>query len=120
LLALKEAEVSSGQIRVMNAVTAGTPIVASLTHGIADYIESGRTALTFEPGDTDAARDAVNRLLRDAELRNRIRSAALNAAQGDTLAAYLERIGRLIAEADAAASAASAGSWPSRRSWTAT
>jgi hypothetical protein len=106
LLALKEAEASSGQIRIMNAVTAGTPIVASLTRGIADYIQPGRTALTFEPGDTAAARDAVNRLLHNPELRSTIRTAALEAAQGDTLAAYVERIGELIAEADAVATAA--------------
>jgi glycosyltransferase involved in cell wall biosynthesis len=90
----------------MNAVTAGTPIVASLTRGIADYIQPGRTALTFEPGDTAAARDAVNRLLHNPELRSTIRTAALEAAQGDTLAAYVERIGELIAEADAVATAA--------------
>ena len=45
LLALEEAEISCGQIRVMDAVSGGTPVVASRVRGLTDYLVDEETSL---------------------------------------------------------------------------
>jgi Glycosyl transferases group 1 len=95
-LALEEAEVSCGQIRVMDAVGGGTPVVASRVRGLSDYLVDQETALLFEPGDALGARDAVNALLSDTPRAERLRSAAFEDAREWTEADYIGAIGRLI------------------------
>lgn len=98
LLALEEAEVSSGQIRVMDAVRGGTPLAAARVKGLADYVHDGETALQFPPGDTLAARQAVNRLLSDRELSERLRRTAFERARARTREQYMASIRSLILE----------------------
>ena len=103
LLALREAEVSSGQIRVMDAAAAGTPLVASEVHGLTDYVTSGETALTFPPGDGAAARRAVNLLCEDAALRRRLADAAFRRSLAWSREDYLLAIKNLVVQARAEA-----------------
>ncbi len=52
---------------VLEAMAAGTPIVATGVAGIPEMIEHGRDGLLVQPGDPDAAAEAVLRLLGDSD-----------------------------------------------------
>jgi glycosyltransferase involved in cell wall biosynthesis len=78
--AMAEVHTSQGHIRVMDAANNGVPLVVSRTASVADYVEHERTALVVPPGDPAALRAAVDRLLADAELRERLRHEAFRAA----------------------------------------
>jgi glycosyltransferase involved in cell wall biosynthesis len=43
--------------------------------GVADYAEQGVTALLVPPGDADSMADAVERVIRDHELRHALATA---------------------------------------------
>jgi hypothetical protein len=103
LLALREADVSSGQIRVMDAAAAGTPLVASEVRGLLDYVTPGETALTFPAGDGAAARRAVALLYEDAALSRKVAEAAWRRgvawSREDYLGAIRDLVDRARAEA---------------------
>jgi phosphatidylinositol alpha 1,6-mannosyltransferase len=52
------------------------PVVASAVGGLLDLVEHERTGLLVPPGDPVALREALERLLGDAELRVRLGAAA--------------------------------------------
>jgi hypothetical protein len=103
VLALREVKASSGQIRLSDAVRAGTPVVVSQTIGTAEYIEDGRTAMRFAPGDAVAARMHVRRLLRDALLCSRLRDAAFESAAEWSRERYLVGMHQIVEDAAAEA-----------------
>jgi glycosyltransferase involved in cell wall biosynthesis/SAM-dependent methyltransferase len=79
------------------ALAHARPVVASSVGGLTDAIEDGVTGLLVPPGDADALRAALERLLDDAELRSRLGEAgrelvrerfSWEAATAATLAAY--------------------------------
>jgi glycosyltransferase involved in cell wall biosynthesis len=109
VLALRDVEASSGQIRLSDAVRAGTPVVASRTVGIAEYIEDERTALSFAPGDAATARRQVRRLLDDAELWNRQRAAAFERAAAWSRERYRESMRQMVRDAVAETGAVGVG-----------
>jgi hypothetical protein len=96
LLALRRIEVSSGQIRLSDAVRAGTPIVASLTPGIAGYVEDERTALVFSPGDASHAKRQIRRLLDDPGLGSRLSADAFESAERWTRERYRAAIHEMV------------------------
>jgi len=56
----------------MEAMAAGVPFVATRIAGIPELVRDGQSGLLIAPGDVNEdGRDAVARLLGDAELRNR-------------------------------------------------
>jgi glycosyltransferase involved in cell wall biosynthesis len=58
------------------AMAHGRPVVATSVGGLVDAIENERTGLLVAPRDVPALRAAIERLLGDAELRERLGSAA--------------------------------------------
>jgi len=71
----------------------GKPIVASDLNQIGEVIDHERTGLLCTPGDVDAAAAAVDRLLGDPALRERLGRAALDEArQTYSWAAHTRRI----------------------------
>jgi type III pantothenate kinase len=54
----------------------GRPVVASSVGGLVDAVEDGVTGLLAQPRDVPALRAAVERLLEDGELRDRLGVAA--------------------------------------------
>jgi hypothetical protein len=96
IVAQRDCPASSGHLRVMDTVRAGTPLVASAVPGLVDYVDPGATALVFPPGDFLAARNSVNRLLADRGLCERLRSAAFERARGWTREQYMAGIAALI------------------------
>ena len=63
------------------AMAHGRPVVASAVGGLLDAVEDGITGLLVEPRDAGALRVAIERLLSDDELRNRLGAAAREQAR---------------------------------------
>jgi glycosyltransferase involved in cell wall biosynthesis len=61
---------------VIDALAHGCALVTDDQRGAADVLENGVNALVVEPGDLDAARDAVIAVCTDGELRSRLAEAA--------------------------------------------
>ena len=61
---------------LMEAMAAGVPVVATRIAGIPELVRDGHSGLLVAPGDVNEMANAVDRLLRDAELRNRFAIAA--------------------------------------------
>jgi glycosyltransferase involved in cell wall biosynthesis len=79
------------------AMAHGRPVVATAVGGLSEAVEHERTGLLVPPGDAQALRAAIERLLADAPLRARLGAAAREragerfswaAATEATLAAY--------------------------------
>lgn len=83
---------------VMEAMSAGKPVIGSRVGGLVDLIDDGETGYLIPPGDPCSLQHAIERLLRDEYLRNRMGQAALRKA--DTLKAMsiVPRIERVYAE----------------------
>lgn len=67
---------------VLEAMAHGRPVVATRVGGIPQLVEDGRTGYLVEPGDPAGLRDALLRLLGDAELRARMGAAARDRVAG--------------------------------------
>jgi glycosyltransferase involved in cell wall biosynthesis len=63
-------------LAALETAAAGKPIVASDIGGLRDVVADGETGLLVAPGDQEAMRAALQRLLSDAELRKRMGAAA--------------------------------------------
>ncbi|MEZ6069196.1 MAG: glycosyltransferase family 1 protein [Pirellulales bacterium] len=61
---------------VLEAMASGLPVVAPRAGGIPSLMTHGETGMLFPPGDTQAAVDAVEVLLTDADFRSHIGAAA--------------------------------------------
>jgi glycosyltransferase involved in cell wall biosynthesis len=83
------------------AMAYGRPVVATAAGGLVDAVEDGRTGLVVVPRDPAALRAAIERLLGDEELRDRLGAAARetarsrfswDAATAATIAAYRDAL----------------------------
>ena len=80
---------------VIEAMSAGRPVIASCIGGMADLVADGETGLLIEPGDTSALRQAIERLLSNPELRSRMGQAALHKVvefQADAIVPRIEHV----------------------------
>ena len=96
IAAMAEVNTSQGHIRVMDAASNGVPLVVSGTASLADYVEHEQTALVVPPGDAAALRAAVDRLLSDPDLRERLRQGAYRAALGWQAPDYLAALANVM------------------------
>lgn len=71
----------------IEAMLAGTPVIASRLGGPLSYIDHGQTGLLVEPGDPKGMADALERLLTDETLRSSISAKAQSRARDFTIAA---------------------------------
>jgi glycosyltransferase involved in cell wall biosynthesis len=83
VIPLVPAERSTGQVVLFEAMATGKPVVATRVAGTVDYIRDGENGLLVEPGDAPALADAVNRLLRDRALADRVAQTALRECQNE-------------------------------------
>lgn len=124
VIATHEAGISQGHVRLRAAVDAGAPVVASNTRSLDGYVVPGRTAVLVGPGDPEALREAVNRLLGDTSAREEIARRAWERAERWTWDDYLAALSELVgggvdpgdAQAAASASASSSVSAPAASS----
>jgi glycosyltransferase involved in cell wall biosynthesis len=59
----------------LEAMASGCPVVASSTGGAPEAVVDGETGLLVEPGDVEATAAALDRVLGDAALRERMGDA---------------------------------------------
>lgn len=96
VISVHERFVSIGQIRAMNAIRAGVPIVATNVAGLEGYLFDKETALLVNPGDFLAMRQAVARLLAQPEERCRLAMKAFELSKHRTFEAYKRDICSLV------------------------
>ena len=60
----------------MEAMSVGRPVIASRIGGLADIVIDGETGFLVPPGDCQALREAMQRLLDDSSLRERLGAKA--------------------------------------------
>ncbi|HET9461553.1 MAG TPA: glycosyltransferase, partial [Gaiellaceae bacterium] len=66
---------------LMEAAACGVPAVAPAVGGVAELIEHGSTGFVTRPGDPEGLAEALERLLTDAVLRERLGVAARRRAE---------------------------------------
>lgn len=98
VLTMVDQGISHGQIRLCDAVSAGTPVIASRTQSLEGYVEDGRTAVLVRPGDPGELRRAIEELLTDPDRRDGMARAALERAAGWTTTDYVAAIERFVHE----------------------
>ncbi|MBK9713254.1 MAG: glycosyltransferase family 4 protein [Kouleothrix sp.] len=59
-------------ISCLEAMACGLPVVATTAGGLPEVVEDGVTGILVPPGDSTALAEAINLLLSDAELRQRL------------------------------------------------
>lgn len=96
VMSMYEAGVSQGHVRLMDAVEAGAPVVASGVRALESYAVDRRTALLVPPGDASALGAAIERLMTDEQRREQLRRAAAERADGWTWRHYLGALQALL------------------------
>jgi glycosyltransferase involved in cell wall biosynthesis len=82
-------------IVVLEAMAMGRPVVASRIGGIPDIVVDGETGFLVPPGDLQALRHAIQRLLNDPVLRERMGTLAKQRVvefQAKTVVPRIERV----------------------------
>jgi glycosyltransferase involved in cell wall biosynthesis len=82
----------------LEALAAGTPLVATAARGIRELLADGETALVVPPGDERALGQAIERVLVDRELAQRLRRNGLELAAAHSEEAMVARYHQLYAE----------------------
>jgi glycosyltransferase involved in cell wall biosynthesis len=67
---------------VVEALAAGTPVLAMEAGGVAEVVRDGENGLLVRAGDTAALGEAVRRYFSDSELRERLRAGAASSVAG--------------------------------------
>lgn len=89
-------------VALLEAMASGRPVVASRLPGLDMAIEDEKTGLLVTPGDVDGLADALERLLRDRELRNRLGAAAAIRAEDFSIESQSRRYVQLYLDVLAA------------------
>jgi glycosyltransferase involved in cell wall biosynthesis len=79
---------------LVEAFASGLPVVATAVGGVPEA--AAGAALLVQPRDAAAAADALERIIADADLRERLIAAGLERAREGTLEAAAERLARFI------------------------
>ena len=104
VLCLRNDPTSCGQVRLMNAISAGVPVVATRVRGLEGYATHGTTAMLVEPGDAQGLRGAVDRLLDHPSEGEALSERAFEAARQRTFTQYDELIAATVSELAASSS----------------
>jgi glycosyltransferase involved in cell wall biosynthesis len=85
---------------LLEAMGTSRPMIASRVGGMVDIVKDGETGLLVPPGDADALRQAMERLLANPELRARMGKAARRRAdiyQSEAVLPQFEQLYRALA-----------------------
>lgn len=99
VLSISDRGLSAGHVRLMTAVEAGVPVVASDVPSLHGYVAAGETAVLVSPADPAAMRAAVDELLADAARRRVLREQALAHADGWSYVEYFAALRVAICDA---------------------
>lgn len=89
-----DTDLPAGPLVVLDALSAGTAVVATDVNGTRDYVEDGVTGVLVPPGDVHMLGQALRRLLDDEDERRRLARAGRAAARelrGDLVLAQICR-----------------------------
>jgi hypothetical protein len=98
VIAIADRGVSAGQVRLMSAVEAGVPVVATAARSLEEYVVAGDTAIVVKGGDPAAMRTAVDDLLADPERRRELRDRARERASDSTYVQYFDQLRAVIGQ----------------------
>jgi hypothetical protein len=96
VMSMRETVGSSGHVRLSNAVGAGVAVVATRIKSFEDYVIENETALIVENQDWQDCREKVERLIRDKDLRDRIRFSAYEHAKSWLQVDYASAIREMV------------------------
>ena len=85
-------EMEGQPITILEALSAGVPIVAFAVEGVPSTIGGGQGGLVVERGDLNAFREALVRLIRDEALQERLSRVARERAEDFDAASYVDRL----------------------------
>jgi glycosyltransferase involved in cell wall biosynthesis len=77
-LAVQPSQIEGWGITVIEANAAGTPVVASNVNGLKDSVVDTKTGMLVKVGDVVALVQAIDTILSDKKLRDRMKEAALS------------------------------------------
>lgn len=92
VISLLEYHVSVGQIRFMNSIENGVPVVVSDVIGLRDYAVDRVNALIVPPYNTIELQTAVDKLLSDGDLRNDLITSAKKFMPEQSFSRYISEI----------------------------
>lgn len=84
---------------VVEALAAGTPVIATDVGGVAEVVHDGENGLLVPAGDGEALTEAVRRYVSDDGLRERLRAAAVDSVRAYDRATIFGRLEAVLAEA---------------------
>lgn len=84
---------------VVESLAVGTPVIATAVGGVPEVVRDGENGLLVAPGDADALARAIERLFRDADLREELTSITSASVASYTEEAVFSRIEDTLAEA---------------------
>lgn len=76
VVSLEDRKISAGQTVLLDAMALGKAVIATRTAATVDYIRDGENGLLVEPYNPQALREAIDLLMRDQALRQRLGAAA--------------------------------------------
>lgn len=88
---------------IIEAMSLGTPVVATDVGGVGRAVDHGRAALLVPPSDLEALVGAIERMCSDSDLRARLTSRGLTLARATTLESESRRVARFIGREDGTA-----------------
>ncbi len=97
-LCIIETNTSVGHIRLMNTIEQGVPVVATQTSGLDGYASNGVNAILVPPGDVNALKKAIDSLMYDQALRDKLVKSARSFQPDRTFTNYIESIKKCISE----------------------
>jgi glycosyltransferase involved in cell wall biosynthesis len=89
---LRGADTPHGHTTIAQALSLGKAVVTTRGAAVADYVRDGVEGLLVDPGDVGGYRHAIQRLLRDEDLRSACERAALDRAPEFSYAAFAQSI----------------------------
>jgi glycosyltransferase involved in cell wall biosynthesis len=96
LVVMRELNTSQGHVRLMDAMAHGVCVVATATESIRGYVEDEENVILVAPSDAASLRAAVDRLLGDAAMRERLRRNAFDRARAWNSDAFLEALAPIM------------------------
>jgi glycosyltransferase involved in cell wall biosynthesis len=81
---------------INEALAAGLPVIASAVGGIPAYLQHGETGLLVPPGNSSALSAAINTILQDSALHQRLARQGQSLMRSNTLEANRDRIVSIV------------------------
>ena len=92
VISLLETQGSSGHVRLSHAIHLGVPVIVTATCGIEEYVIDAVTAIVVPPGDPEALKKAILRLMGDSVLQSALAENARRHAEKYPKTQYFERL----------------------------